>query len=145
MKSSLIILFFALLTLGSCQQKKGFESVSNSQLESVVWQLTNILIDPYPLTVPDSLSTVLCVKFSEGIIEGFGGCNGFGGAYRIQGNRLTIEGLVHTEMYCESRSEWERMFLERLETSRTFHIQDQRLEINSGDMGGLVFHLQPKK
>ncbi len=112
-------------------------------LETAVWQLTEILVDPVPLQVPDSLP--ISVKFVEGRLEGHGGCNGFGGNYKADGNKLAVSGIVRTEMFCEGASEWEEQFLQRLEKSHTYKIDGERLEILSGDMGGLVFRLNWKK
>lgn len=114
-------------------------------LETAVWQLTEILADPVPRTVPDSLPVPITIKFSDGKIEGFGGCNGFGGNYTYQENQLRISEIMHTEMYCEGRSEWENRFFERLEHSRAYRISGETLEIDCGDLGGLKFRLNWKK
>lgn len=117
--------------------------VDITTLETSVWQLTQILVDPVPLNVPDSLP--ISVKFVEGRLEGHGGCNGFGGNYKADGNKLNVSGLIRTEMFCEGASQWEDNFLQRLEKSQTYQIKDETLEILSGDMGGLVFRLNWKK
>ncbi len=89
------------------------------------------------MQVPDSLN--LTVRFQSGKVEGHGGCNGFGGNYVIDGNRLAVTGLVRTEMFCEGASEWEQRFLERLQKSDTYRLDGSRLEILCGDMGSLIF------
>ena len=145
MKTTTIFFALAMLAMAACQTKNDAVTEPDIHLETAVWQLTTILVDPIPRPVPDSLPVPLTVKFSEGKIEGFGGCNGFGGEYTKHDNHLSIGGLVHTEMYCEGRSQWEQLFLERLEASRTYRIEGEKLEIQSGDMGGLVFRLNWKK
>jgi heat shock protein HslJ len=117
--------------------------VDITTLETAVWQLTEILVDPTPLQVPDSLP--ISVKFVDGRLEGHGGCNGFGGSYKTEGNKLTVSGLIRTEMFCEGASKWEDNFLQCLEKSQTFQIAGERLEVMSGDMGGLVFRLNWQK
>lgn len=114
-------------------------------LETAVWQLTSILVDPAPMPVPDSLPLPITLKFSKGTLEGHGGCNGYGGSYTVDANRLAVSGLLHTEMYCEGSSQWENLFFERLANSQTWEIKGESLEIQCGDLGGLVFRLNWKK
>lgn len=114
-------------------------------LETAVWQLTDILADPVPMHVPDTLAVPITIKFSEGEIQGFGGCNGFGGNYTYLEDQLSVSDIMHTEMYCEGGSEWEALFLQRLNQSRTFQIIGETLEIRCGDSGGLKFRLNWKK
>ncbi len=121
------------------------QAVKSVSLETAVWQLTNILTDAGTMQVPDTLPVPITIKFSNGEIEGFGGCNGFGGNYTYRGDQLRISGIMHTEMYCEGRSEWENRFFQRLEYSRAYRIIDETLEIDSGEMGGLKFRLNWKK
>jgi heat shock protein HslJ len=137
--------FIALLTTATgCEQKpeptkETPKPVDITTLETAVWQLTDILADPTPMLVPDTLP--ISIKFAEGKIEGHGGCNGIGGNYAANGNKLVISGLLRTQMYCEGASQWEEQFVQRLEKAQTYKIDGERLEILSGDMGGLVFRL----
>ncbi len=108
-------------------------------LETAVWQLTDILVDPAPLTVPDTIP--ISIRFGEGKLEGHGGCNGIGGSYTADDKKLIINGLLRTEMYCQGASQWEEQFVQRIEKAQTYKIDGERLEILSGDMGGLVFKL----
>jgi len=114
-------------------------------LETAVWQLTDILTKPVPMRVPDSLAVPITIKFSGGNFEGFGGCNGIGGEYTATGKQLTVTGVIRTEMYCEGASDWENMFIQRLQYSRSYRITGETLEIDCGAMGGLKFRLNWKK
>lgn len=48
---------------------------------------------------------------------------------------------MRTKMYCEGASKWEELLVQRLEKSRTYKINGERLEIECGDLGGLAFRL----
>jgi len=141
-------LFAAVALLSSCQTKPTPPPTPPEEkigLETAVWQLTDIRTDSVPMPVPDTLPVPITVKFSGGNIEGFGGCNSFGGSYTVAENRLSVGGIRITRMFCGSSSEWENHFVQRLEKSQTFKIEGERLEIQSGAMGGLVFRLNWKK
>jgi heat shock protein HslJ len=114
-------------------------------LETAVWQLTSILADPVPMQVPDTFPAPITIKFSGGKIEGFGGCNNLGGGYEVNGNQLSVTGIWRTKMYCRERSEWEDNFLQSFERSKSYKIQGETLEIDCGDMAGLMFRLNWKK
>lgn len=47
-----------------------------------------------------ALRTPVTARFSDGRIEGFGGCNHFTGAYTLDGDRLAIGSLAATMMAC---------------------------------------------
>jgi heat shock protein HslJ len=140
--------FIALIAATACEQKceptkETPMPVDIITLETAVWQLTSILVDPTPLTVPDTIP--ISIKFAEGKLEGHGGCNGIGGSYRADDKKLTISNLLHTQMFCDGASQWEEQFVQRLEKAQTYKIDGEQLEILSGDMGGLVFRLNWKK
>ena len=139
-------LFLLLLSAAfSCGSKKTTPEspYDTDSLEGKVWQLVTIAVDPEPLQVPADLP--ITVKFEAGKIEGHGGCNGYGGNYTLNGNKLGISGIIHTERYCEGASEWENRLLERLQAAKSYTVQGERMEINCGDMGNLVFRLNWKK
>ena len=87
--------------------------------------------------MPDNINITL--KLESGKLSGNGGCNGFGGAYIHDGNTLTVSGLVSTKMYCQEGSPWETKFLQRLEKSQTYSIDNETLTIHCGALGQLVF------
>lgn len=138
---ALSILFFA------CEKKTAAVSSpgENITLETAVWQLTDILADPVPVRVPDTLAVPVTVKFSGGKVEGFGGCNSFGGKYSATGNQLIISELPCTMMYCEDAADWENAFVFHLGHSRSYTIDGEMLEIDCGDMGRLKLRLNWKK
>jgi len=135
----------ACLTAGCNSQKtanKGQDDNSNkvessSGLENKLWQLETIAVGPTPEEVPDSID--IHARFVGGQVEGHGGCNGFGASYSLDGSQLTVTDIIHTEMYCEGKSEWEQSFWESLGHSLSYEVQGKMLEINCGDMGSLIF------
>lgn len=120
---------------GECKQSNAVV------LEGKIWQLTTFDSGAQAQQVPDSIA--ISVKFEGGKIDGNGGCNHIGGGYTVNGKNLNVTGLFSTKMFCEAAAKWETMFLQRLEKSRTYKIENQMLEIDCGDMGKLTFRLKP--
>lgn len=116
---------------GECKQ------TSATGLERKVWNLASFDSGAQMQQVPDSIA--ISVKFEGGKIDGNGGCNHVGGAYTTSGKHLNVTGLLSTKMFCEAAAKWETMFLQRLEKSRTYNIENGMLEIDCGEMGRLTF------
>ncbi len=51
------------------------------------------------------------IQFENGLMSGNVGCNGFGGAYEISGDKITFSGIMSTMMYCEETSIQEQAVL----------------------------------
>ena len=82
---------------------------------------------------------------SEGTVKGSAGCNSYFGSYDVKGNQISIPGPVGaTEMYCtepEGIMEQEQEYLAILQNAETYDIEDDQLQIFSGDKV-LIFELE---
>ncbi len=92
--------------------------------------------------ITETESTVL---FQNGEVGGFGGCNQFGGQYKLPatgGNRIEIDDLVSTLMFCvepEGVMEQEAAFLEILNDADRFEVANDRLKIYNSTNEVLIF------
>jgi heat shock protein HslJ len=83
--------------------------------------------------------------FQNNEVGGFGGCNQFGGKYRLPvagNNRIEIVDLVSTLMFCvepESVMEQEAAFLEILNDADRFEVANGRLTIYNTANEVLIF------
>ena len=87
------------------------------------------------------------VEFTNDSLSGFSGCNSFGGSYRTNRNKFSIEdGIATTAMACltpEGIGEQETEFLKAMQQVEQYHLTGNRLEMR--DKIGtllLVFILQ---
>lgn len=130
-------------TKGACKD------ATNGGLEGLVWQVVSFMpaksgtTAPQPVPVPADVT--VSIKFEGGKVDGHGGCNHVGGSYVMNGNSLTVTGLLSTKMYCESAMKWETMFLDWLPESKSYTVKGETLEINCGEKGSIVFRLNWKK
>ena len=71
------------------------------------------------------------IKFNQEdkSVGGNGGCNAFGSALSVSGNKISISQITVTEMYCEGVQETENAFLRQLVKMNRFEIKDKALMI----------------
>ncbi len=108
-------------------------------LEDTRWQLVAYGLPEATLPViPDSIVTV---EFSAtGEVGGSGGCNTYGGQYKVEGDTLSIGELVSTLRACldEGVTEQEMGYLEALQLADRFEISDDTLTIEYGEGSGVL-------
>jgi heat shock protein HslJ/uncharacterized membrane protein len=104
--------------------------VPASPLEGTTWKLTS---DP------------LTVRFADGRASGFSGCNRFTGAFKRDGDTLTVGTLAGTMMACpEPRMAIEKAFLDGLSGSHRVAISGDRLTLTPASGSPLVFQAEPE-
>lgn len=91
------------------------------------------------MEIPGTLPKPITIHFQEGKVKGHGGCNGYGGNYLAAGDQLSVSEIFSTKMFCQEASNYENAFFQTLQSARSFKISGNQLEIDCGDMGGLVF------
>jgi heat shock protein HslJ len=81
---------------------------------------------------------VLTVTFlADGTVQGFGGCNGFGGPYVVGGETIGIGPLNATMMACGDPADTlEAQLIQALEASTAWSLRGDQLELRD-DSGGL--------
>jgi heat shock protein HslJ len=81
------------------------------------------------------------IKFdSDGQISGNVGCNGFGGNYKISGDKITFDSIMSTMMYCEETSTQEQGVLSIFSDNTKLPIQlnSDTVTITSADGASVV-------
>ncbi|MCW5977941.1 MAG: META domain-containing protein [Bryobacteraceae bacterium] len=68
-------------------------------------------------------------------VEGFGGCNGFGGTYKLEGEHLRFQDIVATLRACadEAMNERERALMDALSATTRYKVSGKRLELSDGE------------
>ena len=131
MKKNLIILFLMTILLTAC--------VGANPLTDTTWTLTSYgAINIQTPALPDVDARI---SFgADGEISGNVGCNGFGGAAKIDGDKIIAGPLMATEMYCERGMEQEMAVLMLLTGELAFESDGNMLIIFSED-GKSALHL----
>ena len=71
-------------------------------------------------------------------MNGFGGCNGYGGNYELkEGNRIQFSQVVSTMMACE-KTETENQLFKVYETADNYFCDGKKLQLNKAKMAPLA-------
>lgn len=116
-----LILSAAAFIYSGCSGSEGTAS-----LKSTKWDLTTLMeLSSLNFNAKPTL------KFnSEGQFTGFGGCNNFGGNYKVSGNKLTTSDVYSTEKYCDNMKV-EDIFIQAIQKTNTYEIIDSKLYLYS--------------
>lgn len=110
-----------------------FERAAAPRLEGVKWEVTGYNNGRQAVVGP-KVGTRITLMFSEGMVSGSSGCNRFHGAFKADGNALTIQGLATTRMACEAEvMTQEQEFLQALQTATTWKIVRGMLDVHRAD------------
>ena len=104
----------------------------NAQLEDNDWYLTFYGDTHNPMGLLQGTEISLLFNSDEGSINGSAGCNSYGTAYEINGNKIIVYEIASTEMYCispEGVMDQEREFLSLLGDTQSFEVDDKTLTI----------------
>jgi heat shock protein HslJ len=94
------------------------------------WIVTNVNngnqgVEP----VPDGISATVSFH-PDGTVEGFGGCNGFGGGYSIDGETIAIGPLMGTMMFCDDATNtFEAQLMAALQNATTWSVTNGVLDL----------------
>jgi heat shock protein HslJ len=104
-----------------------------SELERTLWRLESYLSDSdEPVPVPQAV--VATARFEAGRVAGSGGCNRYGGSYRLAEDRIVVEQVVATLMACPGPpGEVEQGFLPQLHRVASYVVGDSRLDLSDTD------------
>ncbi len=143
-KNAAIFLILILsMVLSACSAAQGAGAV---KLEGTQWTLVSYgPVGSQTPALPD-VKTALSFE-KDGRLGGTAGCNGFGGAYRQNGQKLTIGELMQTEMACEGEGimQQEASVVNMLATVGSFSVQGQQLTLTSADGKNALIYTQASK
>lgn len=128
-----VMLLFLSVFLLQCKSNRGVESDRTTiALENTHWRLVEV--NGEPVVTPANGRDVYMVLSREGDIQklqGHAGCNGLGGDYKLEGNKISFQ-VITTRMYCESQMKTENQFTQMLSATDRYAIRGTRLELYSG-------------
>lgn len=114
-----------------------------TELDGTSWTLAGILVGGDAMTTTE-YDQDITINFTNGEVNGSGGCNSYFSSYTTNGETLTIDLIGSTMMACdEDRMNRETEFLTALGNIGRFAIADNQLTLfhKDGDYAVLVFNL----
>ena len=113
-------LFLTVLFLGlSCNSTKPTsKSVTDLGSEFKVMQIekSDVKLTKNPTMILD---------FDKNVISGNAGCNHYSGGFVVKGNKIKIDNVVGTKMYCQNMK-IEKEFFKNLATISSFNVKDNQ-------------------
>jgi heat shock protein HslJ len=127
---------------GGPTHEPGFEyELAPGSLEGPTWRLVSLSgkEERAMATSPRGVTA----RFLSGRVEGFSGCNSYGGTYTIEGDRVTLGPLTGTMMACpEPAMALENAFKAAFVGTIRFAIAEDRLTVMTEAGGTLVFQAE---
>jgi heat shock protein HslJ len=130
MKRLFVPLIIALLACCKPTEKTG----SVAHLKNTYWKLSEM--NGMPVMTPADAKEVHIVLASadgEKQLRGFGGCNGIGGSYTVDGDKIKFT-TISTRMFCESRMDVENFLTKVLQQADSYKIKGETLELYEGNV-----------
>lgn len=130
MKTLLPVLSLLVMFLFQC--KSAENTTSTASLENTYWKLAEM--NGMPVETPENsreVHMVLAAEKEEKHLRGFGGCNGLGGGYTLDGNKIKFT-VITTKMFCD-RMDVENYFTKALNEADSYLIKGETLELYQGN------------
>jgi heat shock protein HslJ len=125
-----VFVLLALLILSACSGR-------NEASVTGTWKLISYGEPANPTASAPDVST--SIEFKDGQVNGNVGCNGFGGKYEVNGDKITFREMLSTLMFCEGTvGDQETMTLNVLQETATFVLEGDTLTITSQDGNSVV-------
>ena len=126
----LLCLAGASVLLVQAQNTRSFSTDGHALVATTEWRLVSM----GPTSVETNVvpGTKVTLRFNdEGRANGSTGCNNYGGAYSVQGDKISFGAMVSTRRACvdQRANRQEQQFLAALDTARRFRLTDNRLAI----------------
>jgi heat shock protein HslJ len=115
-----------------------FSELKPLALAGRTWRMSMVNNGKGGVTSPVVGGAVTAVFGTDGKLSGNGGCNSYGGDYKVDGEKLTISSLVATLMACgdPAMNDQEGAFFKALNQAATYKVSGSALEIR--DAGGAL-------
>jgi heat shock protein HslJ len=115
---------------------------SEATLENTYWKL--IRLGSKPVEIGAGGREVFLTLVAEGRrVQGFSGCNRFIGTYQLDGKRLRFIQMAGTRMACVEGMEQEQAFLKALDSTASWEITGEHLELYDAS-GGMLLRFEAR-
>jgi heat shock protein HslJ len=112
----------------------------DAALEGTAWRLDALVEGADPDSAVSSVLGDATLELESGQLGGHSGCNGFGGGYEVDGNRLLVGDIESTLIGCdEALAAQEAHIVGVLQADPTFRIEGASLELTDDDGHGLIY------
>lgn len=134
---SILILAF----ISGCKSSR--TAVDESSFVNVLWQLDSCsAFEEKALEL--GMNITLFYNQGEKGVSGFSGCNRFVGAAEWDKKKMAFGEMAATEMYCDGRMDWEKSFVQMLQSVDSYSVDGDKLVLLKGKTVLATFSKQIK-
>lgn len=140
MKSSFLALLcvVAFIFDGCKSQKAVADNGGNAEITDTYWRLTELRGKPVAPTPADKKEVYIRLKKEGSQLQGFAGCNGFGGHFELkEGGRIVFSNMMGTMMACDDLANENKLFEALREADNYIHL-GKKLILNKAKMAPLA-------
>ncbi|MEO5685174.1 MAG: META domain-containing protein [Chitinophagaceae bacterium] len=135
----LFLLSFTATALFACNsQKNASSNTGNAEITETYWRLTELngkVVGPTPA---DKKEVHIKLRKQDNQLQGFAGCNGFGGRYELkEGGQISFSNIMGTMMACDDLANENKLFEALRETDNYIH-HGKSLLLNKGKKAPLA-------
>jgi heat shock protein HslJ len=113
-------------------------NVSDSSLTETYWKLIELMGKPVAITTSGKKEVHIKFRKEGNRVEGFGGCNGFGGKFETKNNfNISITNVISTMMACPDLATENELF-NVLKTVDNYYIKGDTLSLSKAKMATMA-------
>lgn len=103
--------------------------ITKATFENTKWALTEL--DAQAITFENKPYLMFAPKSM--VVNGFGGCNQLAGSYESSGQKLKLNNIAATRMFCKETMQTEIVFLQTLQQVNQYQIEGHELILLQDD------------
>jgi len=103
--------------------------ITKATLENTRWALTELRAES--ITLENKPYLVFAKKSL--VVNGFGGCNQLAGSFELTGEKIKLNNIAATRMFCQETMAVETSFLQSLQVINTYRIEGHELLLFQND------------
>ena len=126
--------------LSACksQQPAAGSDAGDAAITATYWRLTELHGKPVGPVAPNKKEVFIRLKKENNQLEGFAGCNGFGGRYELkETNGISFSNIMGTMMACDDLVNENKLFDALREADNYIH-HGKKLILNKGSKAPLA-------
>lgn len=126
MKNNIAIVLVLVILSAGCRPSDKINKavgITKATLENTRWALTELRAEPITL---ENKPYLMFAKKSM-VVNGFGGCNQLAGSYELSGQKIKLNNIAATRMFCQETMSVETSFLQSLQIINAYRIEGHEL------------------
>lgn len=126
MKNNIAIVLVLVILSAGCRPSDKINKavgITKATLENTRWALTELRAE---LITLENKPYLMFAKKSM-VVNGFGGCNQLAGSYEISGQKIKLNNIAATRMFCQETMSVETSFLQSLQIINAYRIEGHEL------------------